>query len=102
MVLEYLISTLNSYWTAFQNSTKEMNYEYEHHAVRLEKEYVAEIKRLQAENEELRRDKEHRWRNMFMLIKDNRIHRKKNKKLMKSVQYEMERGYVMGEQLIAL
>jgi hypothetical protein len=47
------------------------------------------MKRLQAENEDLKKDKEHRWRNMFMLIKDNRIYRKKNKKLVKSIHYEL-------------
>jgi hypothetical protein len=63
---------------------------------------MTEIKRLQGENEELKKDKEHRWRNMFMLIKDNRIHRRQNKKLLKSIDYEMEKSKAMAEQMIAL
>jgi len=37
---------------------------------------------------------------MFMLIKDNRVYRKKNKKLMKSINYELEKGRMMTEQMI--
>lgn len=102
ILLEYFISTINSYWQMFSNASKEVTYEYEHNAVQIEKEYVATLKSLQAENEELRRDKDHRWRNMFMLIKDNRVHRKQNKKLIKSIEYEMEKNKGLAEQMIKL
>lgn len=39
---------------------------------------------------------------MFMLIKDNRIHRKQNKKLMKAVEHEMEKNQGLAEQMIKL
>lgn len=39
---------------------------------------------------------------MFMLIKDNRIHRKQNKKLIKIVEHEMEKNKGMAEQMIKL
>lgn len=68
----------------------------------MEREYINELKRLQAENEELKKDKEHRWRNMFMLIKDNRIHRRQNKKLHISINYEMEKNVSLAEQMILL
>jgi len=50
MILEYLISTLNAYWKVFENASKEISYEYEHNSVKIEKEYISEIKRLQLEN----------------------------------------------------
>ncbi len=63
---------------------------------------MGELKRLQGENEELRKDKDHRWRNMFMLIKDNRIHRRQNRKLLTSISYEMEKNVALAEQMILL
>lgn len=39
---------------------------------------------------------------MFMLIKDNRIHRRQNKKLQLSINYEMEKNVTLAEQMIQL
>ena len=91
---------MNSYWKSFQSVSKEITYEFEHNALRIEKDYVDVLKRLQEENEELKRDKEHRWRNMFMVIKDNRVHRKRNQKLTKSIYEELERSRCISEQML--
>jgi hypothetical protein len=101
-VQEYLIATVNAYCQLFANISREMNYDYEQNSVKMEKSYIEEIKRLQADVEEMRKDKEHRWRNMYMLIKDNRIYRKKNKKLLKSVELEMEKNVTLAEQMILI
>jgi len=39
---------------------------------------------------------------MFMLIKDNRIHRRQNRKLLTSISYEMEKNVALAEQMILL
>lgn len=39
---------------------------------------------------------------MFMLIKDNRIHRRQNKKLHVCINYEMEKNVSLAEQMILL
>jgi hypothetical protein len=38
---------------------------------------------------------------MFMLIKDNRIHRRQNRKLLTSISYEMEKNVALAEQMIS-
>ena len=48
----------------------------------------------------MKKDKNHRWRNMFMLIKDNRIHRKKNKKLIKCIDQELEKSKNITQELL--
>lgn len=102
MVQEYLASTLRGYHTLFANISKELAFEYERNCLRMEKEYMTEAKRLQSENDELKKDKEHRWRNMYMLIKDNRIYRKQNKKLLKTLEAEWERNAGLAEQMLLL
>lgn len=48
----------------------------------------------------MKKDKNHRWRNMFMLIKDNRIYRKKNKKLIKCIDQELEKSKNITQELL--
>jgi hypothetical protein len=50
-VREYLVGTLNAYWTALENANREVWYEFEHNSVRVEREYIADLKRLQSDNE---------------------------------------------------
>jgi len=57
MVQEYLIGTLNAYCQLYTNISREMSYEYEQNTVKMEQSYIEEIKRLQAENEVMRKDK---------------------------------------------
>lgn len=58
----------------------------------IEKDFEEELKRLREENEELNKEKNHRWKNMFMVIKDNRIHRKQNKKLLKNLHLHIDKA----------
>lgn len=50
----------------------------------------------------MKKDRDHRWRNMFMLIKDNRVHRKQNRKLLKTATMEMEKNRGLADQIIKL
>jgi hypothetical protein len=86
MVQQYFMGMLEGLWKQYEQRKQEISYHFGHNVLRIEKDYLGELERLTGENEAMRKDKDHRWRNMFMLIKDNRIHRKQNKKLLKNIQ----------------
>lgn len=47
MVLEYLVGTLNTYWRALENANREVWYQFENNSVRVERDYINELKRVQ-------------------------------------------------------
>ena len=51
MVMQYFVSTLNAYGESYQTVSNELKYQYERHTVKIEREYMLELERLQKENE---------------------------------------------------
>lgn len=68
----------------------------------MEKEYGNRNEDLRAQIDALTKDKEHRWRNIFMVVKDNRVLRRQKGKLLRKHKEEVWRTKQLEEDLISV
>lgn len=63
-----------------------------------EKELIDRISSLEKTIEILEKEKNNKWKNLFIVVKDNRVLKKQNNKLIKMLNSEQEKVHILNEE----